>query len=386
MSTLGKYIFRQLVLTLVFATAALMAMLWLIHSLRFFEDFFEKSLSLGVFLRLTLLMMPAFLTVFLPLAVFGSILFVYNKLSVDRELTVMQAAGISRLRIGVPALILGLLSCAGCYYLTLIAVPALERDFNRLRFEIQHEVGHMTLKEGAFTMLGDTITVYVREKTAGGELHDLLIHDRTQPNVDRTITAQRGVLNYDESVARVMLVKGVQQELDRGTGQVTFLYFDSHTIPLGDPEEETVRYPKSRERPLGELFTLDTGDVLVPGLPYTFTESAVRRMRMEGHQRLSKPLANLGFTLLALGTLLGAAYDRQNRRGRAVLALSVVLVVLAQAADIGIASLARTDMMFLPFLYASPLLTGLLGLWWLLRPPRRPARRRAPRRVAPQAA
>ncbi len=376
MKTITTYILKQLVLTLAFATTALMAMMWLIHSLKFFEDFFEKSLSLGVFLRLTLLMMPAFLTVFLPLAVFGTILFVYNKLSQDRELMVMQAAGIGRLRIGLPALVLGGVACALCYYLTLVAVPALERDFNRLRFEIQHEFGHMALKEGAFTLIGDSVTVYVREKTAAGSLEDILIHDRSQPDMDRTITAQRGVLNYDENVVRVMLVKGVQQELDRETGQVTFLYFDSHAIPLGDASDEAVRYPKSRERPLNELFTLDVDDEMVPGLSYTFSESAVRRMRMEAHQRLSKPLANVGFTLLALGTLLGATFDRQNRRGRVTLVLSVVLVIVAQAADIGISSLARTDRAFLPFLYASPLLTGLLGLWWLSRAPRRPPRPR----------
>lgn len=379
MTIISRYIFKQLVLTLLFSTAALTVMMWLIHSLRFFEDFFEKSLSLGLFLRLTLLMMPAFLTVFLPLALFGSILFVYNKLSQDRELVVLQSAGMSRLRIGLPALSLGVLACGFSYYLTLVAVPALERDFNRLRFEIQHEFGHMAVKEGAFSSLGESITIYVREKAAGGELRDLVIHDRTQPGVDRTITAQSGVLNYAENVARIQLIKGVQQELDRETGQVTFLYFDSHTVPLGDPSDEAIRYPKSRERPLSELFTLTTDDYMVPGLSYKFTESAVRRMRMEAHQRLSKPLANLGFALLALGTLLGATFDRQNRHGRAILALSVVLVVVFQASDIGIASLARTDSAALPFLYASPALSAILGLWLLLRPPPRPAR---PRRTA----
>jgi lipopolysaccharide export system permease protein len=372
MSTINRYILKQLVIALVFSTTALMGMLWLLNSLKFFDDFFEKSLSFGVFIKMTALLMPGFLTIFLPIALFGVVLFVYNRLSLDRELMVLQSAGLSGLQIGWPALLLSLAGMVFCFYLTLFAVPKLERDFNQLNFEIRHEIGRSSLEEGAFTEMSDGLTVYVRAFAPNGDLQDLLIHDDTNAEVEVTITARRGALTEDGGATRIVMVNGVRQERDRQTGRVSFLYFDSQSIPLDDREaSEAIRVPKSRERPLRELFTLEVGDQMAPGRPEIFNAGAVRRMRMEGHQRLSKPLAAVSFVLLALGTLMTGNFDRQNRQGRVIAAAA--LVVLAQGGDIGIASLARSDSVFMPFLYASPLVTGGLGLWWLLRRPPRPS-------------
>lgn len=371
MNTINRYILKQLVIALVFSTTALMGMLWLLNSLKFFDDFLQKSLSLSVFFKMTALLMPGFLTIFLPIALFGVVLFVYNRLSLDRELMVLQSAGLSSFQIGWPALFLGLIGMVFCFYLTLFAVPKLERDFNQLNFEIRHEMGRSSLEEGAFTEMSRGLTIYVRAFAPNGDLQDILIHDDSNDEVEIIITARRGALTQDEGATRIVMVNGVRQERNRQTGRVSFLYFDSQSIPLDDSAaQEAIRVPKSRERPITELFTLTTEDHMVPGRPQTFTESAVRRMRMEGHQRLSKPLAAVSFVLLALGTLMTGNFDRQNRQGRVM--ASAALVVLAQGGDIGIASLARSDNMFLPFLYASPLVTGVLGLWWLLRRPPRP--------------
>jgi len=364
-----RYILRQLIVSLVLGTSALMVLLWLIHSLRFFDAFINKGLSVAAFLKLTILLMPGFLTFFLPIALFGVILFVYNRMTLDRELMVLQSAGMSRWRIGAPALILaGVLSVFG-FYLTMVAVPRLERDFNELRFEIRHEITKLALTEGAFTEVDANRTIYVRNSTEQGDLEGIIIHDTSDPKADVTITAQRGALIYDQDRPKVVMINGVRQERNLETGRVSFLFFDSHSIPMASSDAANViRVPETRERPFWQLLTLQVGDPMAPGAPERFSESVVRGARMEAHQRLAKPLANIAFALVGLGALLSGEFNRQGRNIRVIVAVGVV--VLAQATVLGSANLARTNLLYLPLLYAGPLGSMALGLWWMLRHPR----------------
>ncbi len=374
MRLITRYILGQLVIALMLGTAGLMTLLWLIHSLRFFDAFINKGLSLGVFLELTLLLMPGFLTFFLPIALFGVILFVYHKLTLDREVMVLQSSGLGRWQLARPALLLAAMVCAITVMLTLWIVPSLERAFNELQYRIRSEVSRLALTEGAFTEVTDTITIYVRETSDRGDLEGLIIHDRSDPDTDIVITASRGALLYENDEARVLMVGGVRQERDRATGMVDFLFFDSHSVSVaGTKEDPLARVPKSRERPTLDLFTLTTQDLVLPGLSMTFSDASIRRMRMEGHQRLAKPLANIGFALLALGALLSGDFNRHGRNRRIIVAVAVV--VAAQASVLGAGELARADLMYLPLLYVGAAGTTAMGLVWLLRYPR-PARMR----------
>lgn len=364
MSILFRYILRQLAVTLVLGTTALVGLLWLLHSLRFFDGFINKDLPVGIFLKLSLLMMPGFLTFFLPIALFATILFVYHRMALDRELIVLHTAGLGAWRIGAPALGLAALLTGVGYVLTLHVVPRMEQEFNQLRFEIRHEISRLAISEGAFTEVEDGITIYVRDIVDSHQLEGLILHDASDPDVEVTITASRGALVYDDGQPRVMMVNGMRQERDKANGRVSFLYFDNHTVPLGEEEAAAVaRIPETRELPTSQLLTLQVGDRVAPHSTQTFEPRNVRRMRMEAHERLAKPIAMLSFTVLALGALFAGEYNRHGRNWR--ISASVVLVVLAQASVLGATHLARTDTIYLPLLYVGPVVAGLIGLWWL---------------------
>ena len=96
MTRLDRYIFRQLALALLAVTVGLAVLVWLTQSLRFIELVLDRGLSFLVFIELTGLLLPGFLAVILPIATFLVALFVYVRLSADRELVVMRAAGLSR--------------------------------------------------------------------------------------------------------------------------------------------------------------------------------------------------------------------------------------------------------------------------------------------------
>ena len=101
-----RYVFRQLLIGMVLVTVGLTCIIWLSQSLRFVELIVNRGVGPGTFLYLTMLMLPNFLTVVLPIALFSVVVFVYTKMIMDRELVVMRAAGQNQFALAKPALFL----------------------------------------------------------------------------------------------------------------------------------------------------------------------------------------------------------------------------------------------------------------------------------------
>ena len=96
MSGLNKYILKQLLVGMILVTAGLTCVIWLTQSLKFVEMIVNRGLTTGVFMYFTMLLLPNFLSIVLPIALFTVIVFTYSKLITDRELVVMRAAGLSQ--------------------------------------------------------------------------------------------------------------------------------------------------------------------------------------------------------------------------------------------------------------------------------------------------
>ncbi|MEX2648259.1 MAG: LptF/LptG family permease, partial [Alphaproteobacteria bacterium] len=84
-----RYIARQVTGALVFVTVALTGVVWLSQSLRFVDLIVNKGLSVLAFLTLTLLLLPTFLALILPIALFCAALYTYSRLVADREVVAL---------------------------------------------------------------------------------------------------------------------------------------------------------------------------------------------------------------------------------------------------------------------------------------------------------
>lgn len=356
MSGITWYIFRQLIVGTTLVSVALAFLVWLTQSLQFLQFIVNKGLALGAWLKLTVLLLPWFLSVILPAALFFVVLFVYSKLSLDRELVVAQAAGMSRVRIAAPALLCAGVSVFMGLLFTLYLVPESMRSFKELQWTIRSDVSQVLLRDGTFNQIGENLTVYVRGRDRNGDLIGVMVHDTRDPDRAMTIMAERGSLGDGSSV---ILHNGSRQELPRGTGNLSVLYFDSYSLDFrGVGAGGDDRYADIRERPTGELFTLSEADGITP--------ANVVRMRAEGHQRVVGPLGAMAFTLMGLAFLLTGPFDRKGQTKRMLGAIAVVVAL--QAAALGIMSLASKDLVYIPAMYAVALLPIPVGLYILLAP------------------
>lgn len=356
MTGIARYILRQLTVGMIFVSAALVAVLWLSQSLRLIEMIVSKGLSALTFLHMTLLLMPSFLVIILPIALFAVVMFTYNKLTADRELVVMRAAGLSNGALARPALILALLIMVLSYALTLWGIPVTVQKFREMQWSLKNEVTGILLQEGSFNRFGDGLTIYVRSRSNDGELLGLLVHDKRNAEKPVTLMAEKGALVYTENGPRVLLINGNRQQLPRGTGQLSTLYFDSYTVELAQATGSgNDRFRDARELSLAEL--LAAKQAVMGQVDY-------RRAKVELHQRLTSPLFSLGFALIALVALLRSDFDRRGQTMPILKGIGVMLAV--QAAGLGSINLATSNLSLTPLIYVVAAMPVFLGGWLLL--------------------
>ncbi len=381
MRTITFYILRQLVIGLVFIAAGLTCILWLSQSLRFVEMIVEKGLSAGLFMTLTILLMPSFLIIVFPVSLFSAILFIYNKLQSDRELVVMRAAGVSQWELAKPAIILGCVVTAFCYVLTLSLIPNSYREFRHMEYAIRNNMSGLLIQEGEFTSVVSGLTVYARTRDATGTLNEIIVYDNRNPQEPVTMMAEKGVVISDSTTdgsadlgsesnagggAQILMLNGNRQSVEAG-GRFSILYFDSYIVEIANdkvPEEE--RFRDARERSLRELISISKTNL---------GEAEFRRFRTEAHQRFLSPLYNISFTFVALACLLSGSFSRRGQMGRVV--TGVVIMVLMQAAALGASNLSVKALAFIPVMYLVPVVPGLVAVWVLFKG--MPRRRAIPR-------
>ncbi len=352
MTEIDRYIAKQLATGVAFVATGLVAVMWLTQSLRFVEMIVNKGLSLGAFLVLTLLLMPSFLVVILPISLFAVVLFTYNKLNSDRELVVMRAAGLSNWALARPALAFSAAMVVAGYALSLWIIPKTVERFHIMQWSIRNDITGVLLQEGVFNKFGDGLMIYVRSRTSGGELLGLLVHDRRSPDKPVTLMAERGALVYTDAGPRVLMVNGNRQQLTKGTGKLSLLYFDSYTVDLASASSASEdRTRDARESSLASLLNADEHK-LGPG--------EYRKAKAELHGRFTSPLYNFGFPLIALACLLPASFSRRGQTGHILAAVG--LLVAAEALSLGTSNLVTANLAYVPTMYLAALLPIAAGL------------------------
>jgi lipopolysaccharide export system permease protein len=345
---IDKYILGQLSLALVLVTTALVALIWLTQSLRFIQIIVNRGLSPLVFIKLTLLLVPSFLATILPITCFIVVVFVYSRLSGDRELTVMRAAGMSDIALARPALALAGLVMLLCYALNIDLVPASLTDFRDYQYEIRNQIAAFLLEPGVFTPVSDHVTVYVQSRGPDNSLHDILIEDSRQPDAPATILARSGELMVTTQGPVVLLEDGSRQQVDPKTGRLDVLTFARNQISLAQESRATAMdMTDSAAAPLGQLFN--------PRIALSQPERS--KWLVEGYRRLSSPLTALSFTLIGLFAALGGKFRRHGGLLRPMAAVAAVTLLVA--VDLGVNNFAARSLNLLPLIWVAVLAPGL---------------------------
>lgn len=345
MHLIERYILRITAGAFLACLLSLTAVIWITQALKELDLLTGKGQTIIVFMLVTLLSLPALITVIAPVALFIATIYALNKLNSDSELIVMSAAGMAPMRLLRPFLAMTIAVSLLVGYLTIHMMPNSFRDLRDLVTKIRADFVANIVKEGQFTSLDTGITFHYRERS-GGALLGIFLQDRREKDKTAVYIAERGQTVEVEGQSYLVLEKGTIQRQQANSRDASIVSFERYAIDLsafGQDGGEVVYKPRERT----------TGDLLFPNSNELYFQIQSGRFRAELHDRLSSPLYPVALMLIAFAALGEARTTRQGR-GTAI-ALAVMAVVGLRIIGFAASSAAVRTPLALFAVYGAPL-------------------------------
>ena len=354
-----------------FFSLILILVYWVNRAVVLFDRLIADGQSAGVFLEFTALSLPGIIKIVLPLSGFVAALYVTNRLSSESELVVVQATGFSPFRLARPVLVFGLIVGLLVMVLTHFLVPLAARQLSERSAEISQNISARILTEGQFLDPADGVTVYIRDITAEGELLDVMLVDRSQPQTGEiTYTAARAYLVRTERGPQLVMRDGMAQTLRPETQSLIVTTFDDFAYDVGSLIPPATSGPRRMRQ-------VPTIELLSP-TPALEAETGQTRAALiaEAHDRFGQGLVAVVGALLGFATLIAGGFSRFGVWRQVVAAIGLVIVVKmveTLGASLSLQNPALWPAVYLPFGVGLAIVLALL-LW-----AGRTRRRRSPR-------
>ncbi len=352
-----RYLFRTLLVATVFVAVTLTCVIFLTQSLRFLELVIDSGASSTAFWVLTLLALPRFFEIILPIALMASTVFVYNKLTMDSELIVMRSSGAAPMALARPALAMAGLVTVILWVVTMWLGPLSMANMQNMRQVIKAQYSTLLFREGVFNAVVPGLTVFVRDRDSSGELHGLMIHDtRAENDQPVTVLAKRGVVVANDQGQQVLVYDGSRQSLNTKTGALDRLDFERYSIDLPDGSGPVrQRWQEPEERTFLELLNPDMSNQRDIDNRHEFL--------IDAHRRVISPLLAPAYVLIVLSFLLIGPLDRRGQGWRIISA--VITTIAIQGLYLAAFNISRNNAFGLVFMYLITLLPLVSGLFLL---------------------
>lgn len=275
----------------------------------------KYGVDLGDFIGLTALMIPFIASIVIPFVCFIAVIFIYNKMIADNEVTVMVASGLSPLQIARPALNLGVALTILNLILTVWIVPKSQSVFYDTQWNLKYGMAHMKLQEGAFTEISDGLVVYV-DKVSDYDLNQVVLSDMRKEDSPSAIFAEKGKLVVTGRGLSLVMTNGALQS--SGKQKVTGT-FDTFDMDLNVVEKENENSFRVRRVP---TYTL---------LHVAFDAETKKQHKMiltELCNRFISPFMNLVLAALCALILLRSSLLRRRTSFAPVLAVASMAGVM----------------------------------------------------------
>ncbi len=317
MGSIDKYIFRTTLASFALVLVSLTGVIWITQALRGIDLMTSQGQTILTFLGITGLVIPSLLGVIAPIALMIAVSHTLNKLATDSEIIVMNAAGMSPIRLFVP---FAYATCVVALLVTLIAsyfAPDGLRRIKQWDAEITADVLTNILQPGRFAQLDQNLTIRIGERQPGGELKSILIDDRRDPKERITIVAEKGTVVKNADGSFLVLEDGNLERFEIGKREPAIVAFARYAFDMSKFSNQGRDVTLGiRERYLWELMAPAEDDPIYKQIPGQF--------RQELHDRFLAPIYPFAFAALTFAFLGAPRTTRQSRNfsfGSAILAV-----------------------------------------------------------------
>jgi lipopolysaccharide export system permease protein len=311
---LDRYIFTELVTPFSISLGVLCFIMLTRELLRLVELLVSKGVGLWAVLKVFAHLLPSFLVLTLPIAGIIASITAFGRLSLDKELVAMRAAGLSLMRLARPVMLFALLVCGLTTWLAQWGQPWSSINLKKVALNLLRDQLVLALERGSFTEPIPNMTIYVSEK--GDEsTGSIFISDGRNQDDPRIIVAHSYHVLIDSSTDQVALRlrDGVIHSRPDEIDQYQLASFSSYDLKLSLNQSG---YAPQDERPSYQqlIARLNQSQWRDPW--------ALRRLT-EHYKDMAFPTASL--ILCMLGVPVGIVSKRSGRIGGFAVGVGVIV-------------------------------------------------------------
>ena len=319
---LDRYIFTELLSPFLISLGALCFVMLTRELLRLVELLVSKGVGLFAVLKVFAHLLPSFLVLTLPIAGIIASITAFGRLSFDKELVAMRAAGLSLLRLSRPVFLFALLVFGLTLWLAQWGQPWSSMNLKKVALNLLRDQLVLALERGTFNEPIPKMMIYVSDLGEEQESTGIFLSDERNTDEPRVIVARQYRVFIDASANQVALrlENGVIHSKPDQIDEYQRIAFSSYDLKLSLNQSGYT----SEERPSYETITAQLAQ------SHGRDPSALRRL-MEYYKDLAFPTASLVFCLL--GVPVGIVSKRSGRIGG--FAVGVLVVILYYVLNIG---------------------------------------------------
>jgi lipopolysaccharide export system permease protein len=321
MTTIDRYIIKELLKIFTLSVTALTAILFLDKILFLTELIINKGVEFTEVSLMMLYISPAFLALTIPMSVMVAAVVAFSQFSADSELIAMKASGFSFLRLMRPVLVFSLAAYIATNFIMFYALPWGNQSFKQIIYDILQNRINFDIKEDVFNKDFDNLVILIANKESDHHLKKIFIADSTQSQTPKVILAEEGKIVSDPKTLRIQLnlTNGTIHELSEKRRHYQILKFDRYDLTLALPKSQDLQ----RKAMKGNR-----------ELSFVELRNKIKRLKKEGSKtnyeevELSKKFS-LPFTCLLFGFIgapLGVKSSRSGKSGSFSISAVAILV------------------------------------------------------------
>lgn len=253
------YILKNTVVPLL-ATLGISALLLLLEKMLSLFDFvINQGGPIDVVWQMLGNLMPQYLTLVIPLAMFLGVLLATRKFALSSELDAFLSCGLSLHRLLVPSIFLALILLLVNILVVGFVQPYSKYAYEELIFDVRSGALGAAIKSNEFTDLGEGLTLRIEEsRNSGRELLDIFAQKEDEDGHIYSVSAKRGSFfaSPDQKYIILRLFEGTLIDFDLNQSRPRILNFDMHDLPLEVPmfEQFRTRGDDAEEMTFAELW------------------------------------------------------------------------------------------------------------------------------------
>ena len=353
MKKLHLYLIHRILSTAVFTTLVITCVIFLIRSLKLLELVINQGVPFGEYLYITVTVLPSSVAMILPISIAVATIGAYSRLSQESELIAMKTAGFSPRDLAMPALQVGLLAWIASTLIMAYVAPISYQEYRERYAEAKVKYITGLIREGQFASLGSDMTFFINKRLPKGQLEQVMLNDRRDPDLETTIFAQSGQIIPTLTGAVFRLTNGFQQFFKNN--QLHVIEFNSYDIRF---ESAPI------EKRLANAYQLTAWD-----LAQSLNDDGLSKLSNPDkahsifHQIFTTPMLNITFALLGAYMIITAPFTRHGggmTNVKASLLITGLIIVNFLLKSLS----ARADSIF-PIMYMVAYVPPVF-LWYLL--------------------